>query len=215
MVRKVRGKNNPKCSKPEGVILPNLSKYIITEAGVYSTLINAYLRGSLGMRGYLQVCLKCDDGKRRWFAMHRLIATAYLPNPDGLPIAHHRDHNKLNNCVSNLEWVSAKQNIRFAIAAGRWNTSVRGLHMKGRKLPLETRQKMSESHTGVANYKFRGLYSYMGVTAPTQKALGEALGLSRTVIRGLWREGYIDIVPAGTPSYPPPVYREEAPTYSI
>lgn len=48
--------------------------------------------------------------KQKNKSVHRLVAEAFLPNPDNLPIVHHIDGNRLNNCVSNLMWVSAEYN---------------------------------------------------------------------------------------------------------
>lgn len=215
MQKKKRGKNLPKSPIPvDGISLPNRSKYLVTLIGVYSLLENRFLKGCLGCRGYMQCWLLCDDGKRRWFAIHRLIAEAYVPNPHNRPVAHHRDHNKLNNTASNLEWVSNRQNIRYAIEAGCWNKGMKGKHMSGRKLSEQIKQKMSYAKEGSLNYKYQGLYSYLGVVAPTQKALAEALGLSTSAVNRLWKEGFIDLVPEATPSIAL-VYREEARTYAI
>ena len=60
--------------------------------------------------GYRSVKLK---GKN--YNIHRLMALAFLPNPHNLPHVHHRDENKKNNDISNLEWVSIEDNIRHSI----------------------------------------------------------------------------------------------------
>ena len=57
--------------------------------------------------GYRQVYLK---GKMK--LVHRLVAEAFIPNPDNLPQINHIDENKINNCVSNLEWCTFKQNVQ-------------------------------------------------------------------------------------------------------
>lgn len=41
---------------------------------------------------------------------HRIVAEAFIPNPNNLPYVHHKDHNRLNNCVENLEWVTEEEN---------------------------------------------------------------------------------------------------------
>lgn len=51
--------------------------------------------------------------------VHRLVAMAFLPNPDNLPEVHHKDHDKENNKLSNLEWVTKSKNVREAIKAGK------------------------------------------------------------------------------------------------
>lgn len=63
-------------------------------------------------RGYLQVSIKVD-GKYITKRVHRLIAKAFIPNPDGLPEINHKDNNPLNNGVSNLEWVTHEYNIAY------------------------------------------------------------------------------------------------------
>ena len=59
--------------------------------------------------GYLGVGL-CKDRKRRIYFIHRLVAQAFINNPDNKPEINHMDENKENNCVSNLEWVTGKEN---------------------------------------------------------------------------------------------------------
>ena len=64
-------------------------------------------------RGYLQVCLN-KAGDSSWFIVHRLVAKAFIPNTNNFPQVNHIDGNKTNNNCLNLEWVTAKDNIRHA-----------------------------------------------------------------------------------------------------
>lgn len=57
---------------------------------------------------YFSVILRKGD-KVRSVRIHQLVAEAFLPNPDNLPQVHHKDGNKQNNCVDNLEWVSTRE----------------------------------------------------------------------------------------------------------
>lgn len=62
--------------------------------------------------GYLLIDL-CKEGKRKGHRVHRLVAQAFIDNPDNLPEVNHKDENKENNCVSNLEWCDRKYNINY------------------------------------------------------------------------------------------------------
>lgn len=62
--------------------------------------------------GYLRVCL-CRNGKHKWLSVHRLVAIAFIPNPEGFEQVNHKDEVKTNNCVSNLEFCDAKYNNSY------------------------------------------------------------------------------------------------------
>ena len=57
--------------------------------------------------GYLQTTLY-KNNQSKTVVVHRLVAEAFIPNPDNLPQVNHKDHDKTNNCVDNLEWCTAK-----------------------------------------------------------------------------------------------------------
>ena len=69
-------------------------------------------------KGYFFVMLY-KNGKQKHFSIHRLVATAFLPNPMGLPEVNHRDENKANNVVSNIEWTSRLDNINYGTRTKR------------------------------------------------------------------------------------------------
>ena len=92
-----------------------------------------------GEYGYIQVNLYYN-GKNYKKYVHRLVAEAFLPNPDNLPQVNHKDEVKSNNCVDNLEWCSAKYNVNYgtrkdkvretAIKNGYWTGLRSGLSKK-------------------------------------------------------------------------------------
>ncbi len=73
------------------------------------------LKPSIANNGYAQVTLYNNTARHK-FLVHRLIASAFIPNPDNLPQINHKDENRLNNCVSNLEWCTAEYNNAYGTA---------------------------------------------------------------------------------------------------
>lgn len=70
------------------------------------------IQPSINSRGYQNVIL-CKNGKTKTFTMHRLVAIAFLDNSEKLPQVNHKDENKLNNCVDNLEWCDSQYNNNY------------------------------------------------------------------------------------------------------
>lgn len=68
--------------------------------------------------GYSYITVKTDDGGQLFFLIHRLVAEAFLPNPDNLPEVNHKDLNKSTNSINNLEWCSRQENVDHALANG-------------------------------------------------------------------------------------------------
>lgn len=56
----------------------------------------------------------CKNGFQKTFRVHRLVAQAFIPNPNNKPYVNHKDGNKQNNCVSNLEWVTHIENMEHS-----------------------------------------------------------------------------------------------------
>lgn len=75
------------------------------------------LTPSVDKDGYYKVGLSKDGKKRRYF-VHRLVAEAFLPNPENLPIVNHKDGNKQNNRADNLEWCTRSHNDKHAFSIG-------------------------------------------------------------------------------------------------
>lgn len=87
--------------------------YAITEDGqVWSYTRNRYKSISIGRDGYKRVTLS-KKGKPQTIELHRLMALAFIDNPEEKPQVNHKDENKLNNEINNLEWATAKENANY------------------------------------------------------------------------------------------------------
>lgn len=64
-------------------------------------------------KGYRSFVLYDGDGNKDTVPVHRLVASAFIPNPDDLPQVNHKDENKANNCVDNLEWCDNDYNTHY------------------------------------------------------------------------------------------------------
>lgn len=86
--------------------------YEISNLGRVKNKKKNYSLKPLNLNGYLVVCL-CKNGKQKLFRIHRLVAFAFLPNPNNYPFVNHKDEDKTNNHVNNLEWCTAKYNCNY------------------------------------------------------------------------------------------------------
>lgn len=68
--------------------------------------------------GYASVNLYKDNRSRKGL-IHRLVAEAFIPNPNNLPVVNHKDFNPLNNNVDNLEWTTQGENVEYSRRMGR------------------------------------------------------------------------------------------------
>ncbi len=86
--------------------------YLVTTQGkIYSKKRNAYLSPNKGNSdGYHLVLLSDTTGVRRGLRVHRLVAQAFIPNPERKPCVNHIDGDRKNNAVDNLEWVTKQEN---------------------------------------------------------------------------------------------------------
>lgn len=68
--------------------------------------------------GYYKVPLTNKEHLKKYYLVHRLVAQSFIPNPNNLPQVNHKDGDKSNNCVNNLEWITKEDNIKHAYKMG-------------------------------------------------------------------------------------------------
>ncbi len=123
--------------------------YSISQDGnVYSWKTKKYLKPQLQRNGYLTVQLYLEK-KSRVLPIHRLVAQTFLSNPLNLRTVNHKDFDKSNNNVSNLEWMSHQENSLHSSMRGIYNGENNGNSKLTKQQVIEIRQK----------YKFRK-YTY-------------------------------------------------------
>ena len=69
--------------------------------------------------GYFSIKLLNEYGDRKTYHVHRFVAETFIPNPDNLPCVNHKDENKLNNRIDNLEWCTHKYNTNYGTCVER------------------------------------------------------------------------------------------------
>lgn len=91
--------------------IKSLERYV---KGVYGLRFNkeCILKPRVDGNGYLECCL-WKNNKQRQLLIHRLVAEAFIPNPDNLPQVNHINEDKTDNRVENLEWCTASYNLRY------------------------------------------------------------------------------------------------------
>ena len=133
-----------------------------TEGNVYGpngikslSIINGYYRTSIK---------KPNRGGTKGYKVHRLVAEAFIPNPDNKPQVNHIDGNKLNNRVENLEWVTGKENMEHAIDTGLFvpNDYSKFGYVNPGKLNFEKVKEIRELHS-TGKYTHEELCNMYGI----------------------------------------------------
>jgi hypothetical protein len=100
--------------------IENFSRYFINENGqIWSTYRNRHLTPSEIKWGYLRVNLIDNDGKNKGKLVHRLVAETFLPNPSEKKEVNHKNCDKYDNSLSNLEWCTPGENLLHSYKMNR------------------------------------------------------------------------------------------------
>ena len=103
---------------------------------------------SLNDSGYWCVSL-CKNGKAKSKRVHRLVADAFIPNPENKTQVGHKDESRTNDSLENLEWVTPEENCNMPLHKLRITAS-----LTGRKDSLETKLKKRNAHLGAKSHLY-------------------------------------------------------------
>jgi hypothetical protein len=137
--------------------------YEISDHGRLRNAKGKIVVGGKHSRGYWQylLCRQKSAGGNKTIKAHRLVALAFLPNPDNLPEVNHKDLDKLNNHVSNLEWVSHLDNHVHCLAMGKYDAAQ--FEERRRKLTPENVIELREMRRAGAT--FGACAAHFGISA--------------------------------------------------
>lgn len=139
--------------------------YLVSPIGSVYSIRSKKLLSPFVSSGYLQVELNVN-GVATKHLVHRMVAEAYLPNQYNLPCVNHKDGNKLNNDVSNLEWCTYKENMQHASKQGLLKTI--GNNNPASKLTEEDVKYIKSVYKkGDSNYGLSALGRKLGVDHKT------------------------------------------------
>lgn len=144
-----------------------LDKYWISDYGRCKNITtNKLLKGEITKYGYVIYNLSVNGTNKRERA-HRMVASVFIPNPNNYPIINHKDCNKQNNNVDNLEWCSYSDNTRHAMSNGLVRTDCLGKAHNKKLTPEDVRYIRAHYKEGNSEYSYRGLAKKFGVDHKT------------------------------------------------
>lgn len=111
--------------------------------------------------GYQRVVLSLDKNGGKYYYVHRLVAQAFIPNPDNLPYVNHKDGNKNNNCVDNLEWCTRSENEKHAWRIGLKSKNTIGT--KGEKHGMHKLTQEQVNYIRSAHRRFDSEFGSIGL----------------------------------------------------
>lgn len=136
---------------------------VSNKGNVYSVRKNANLCPKIGKNGYASVTL-IKDGKHWYPLVHRLVAKAFVPNPENKPQVDHINGNRLDNRAENFRWCTQKENLNFEIARKRQSEC-----KKGEKNPMYQKRPWNYGIPQTEEQKKRNSEIHKGLIYPSKR----------------------------------------------
>jgi len=167
--------------------LKGYDKYLISKTGLVYSLYKNRIMNEHDNSGYKMLWLTNSDGSR-WQYIHRLVCEQWIQKPEikSEIWVNHKDGNKSNNNISNLEWSTISENITHAFKTGLHKIVSGADHWKtGTKVSAEVKKIMSEKKTGINHPKFKGYYITPFGTFPSANIANKQTGINQKKIIAL------------------------------
>ena len=151
-------------------------KYQVSNKGRVKSFINQTERiigGGINVDGYPVVRLRLENKKSVVKVIHRLVAKAFIGNPKNLPVVNHKDGNKKNNYVENLEWTTIRENTLHAFKLGLMNNH-----------NLQKQDSLTDEEIEYIRKNYKPMDKTFGL-----KAMMKKFNLSRRVITNIIKNG--------------------------
>jgi hypothetical protein len=134
----------------------SVERYVVNSIGYRKNLKGKLLKKGTDKDGYKDVCM-CKEGKEYHKRCHRLVAAAFIPNPDNKPLVNHINGIPDDNRVSNLEWCTEKENTEHAIRTGLMVLNSKRVYQKDMNGVL-IKEWPSLSSIGKAGYDYKQVH---------------------------------------------------------
>lgn len=118
----------------EKVLSINHNYTVFSDGRIFSKISGKFLKPWKTNKGYPIVSLFDGKGGHKFYLLHRLIATAFIPNPENKPCVDHWDCNRENCSVENLRWVTYSENNRNPITVKKLDMEIRCADVSGKTI---------------------------------------------------------------------------------
>lgn len=165
-----------------GIPVKGFPRYTVDKNGIITNAqTGKVVRGRQNSNGYRVVELFYETGKSKQLLLHRLVAEAFIPNPENLPIVNHKDENRSNNCADNLEWCTYRYNVSYGTAPARRRQSTEWFY-KSDRLKIMSRENGKAVCRPVSQFTKSGDYvaSFSSVKEASKKTKTNASHISET-----------------------------------